>query len=95
MTTKFNRRYSDLAIPPGEALKEEIEARGMTPEELAGLCGEPVETIEAIFRGRQEITPDLAAKLEKAVAGIKASFWLNLEDSYQETLTRIGQVRPS
>jgi len=95
MATKFNRRYSDLAIPPGEALEEEIEARGMTPEELAGLCGETLETIQKIFQGRQEITPALAAKLEKAVAGIKGSFWLNLERIYQETLARTGEVRPS
>ena len=95
MTTKFNRRYSNLAIPPGEALEEEIEARGMTPEELANLCGEPLETIKAIFQGRQEITPALAAKLEKALVGIKGSFWLNLEGIYQETLARTGEVRPS
>ena len=94
MTTRGSRIYSDLAIPPGESLEEEIEARGMTPEELAALCGEPLETIQAIFRGRQEITPALAAKLEKAVVGIKASFWLNLEGIYQETLARTGQSRP-
>lgn len=95
MTTKGKKIYSDLAIPPGESLEEEIEARGMTPEELAARCGEQLETIRAIFQGRQEITPDLAAELELAVVGIKASFWLNLEGIYQETLARNGQVRPS
>ena len=73
-----------MAIPPGVGLEEEIGARGISPEKLAELCGESVETIRQIFKGSQEITPGLAAKLEKAVVGIKASFWVNLEARYKE-----------
>ena len=95
MTTKSSQRYSNVAIPPGESLQEEIEARGISPEELAELCGESVETIRQVFKGSRKITPDLAAKLEKALVGIKASFWVNREARYKETLKRIGQARPS
>ena len=94
MTTKGNRLFSDMAIPPGESLEEEIEVQGISPEELAGLCGVPVENLKQVFRGSREITPDLAARLEK-VLGIKASFWINLEGIYQETLARTGEVRPA
>ena len=94
MATKDNRLYSDLAIPPGNFLQEETDFRGISPEQLADLCGESVENIKAVFRGSREITPALAANLERALA-IKASIWLTVEEDYQETLKRVGQTRPA
>ena len=35
MTTKTQRALSDMPIPPGEILEEELEARAMTQKELA------------------------------------------------------------
>ena len=94
MMTKSNRRYSNVAIPPGEGLQEETEFRGISAAELAELCGEPVENIRQVFRGSREITPELAESLEK-VLGIGAYIWLALEKDYQETLERIGETRPA
>ena len=93
MTTKGKRIYSDWAIPPGEGLQEEAEFRGITAQEMAALCGESAENIEAVYRGALEIGPELADKLEK-VLGIGAYIWLNLEADYQETLRRTGESRP-
>ena len=45
MTTKTQRVYSDLAIPPGETLAEELEVRGMTQEELATRLGCPAQVV--------------------------------------------------
>ncbi len=50
--------------------------------------------MEEVFRGAREITPELAAKLEQALVGIGAYFWLGLEEDYQETLRRNGESRP-
>lgn len=94
MTTKKNRIYSDYASPPGEFLQEESEARGISTKELADRCGESGDFMNEIFRGAQEITPELAAKLEQILVGIGAYFWLNLEADYQETLRRVGESRP-
>lgn len=93
MTTKKNRIYSDYASPPGEFLQEEAEARSISTKELAERCGESVDFINELFRGAREITPELAVKLEQALAGIGAYFWLNLEADYQETLRRVGESR--
>ncbi len=41
MVTKTNV-YPDVAIPPGEYLAEEIEARGISQKELAGRMGRPL-----------------------------------------------------
>ena len=94
MAARNDRLYSDWAIPPGESLEEEIEVRGISPEELAGLCGVPVENLKQVFRGSREITPELAASLGK-ILGIGAYIWIALEKDYQETLERIGEARPA
>ena len=87
MTTSASRAYSDLAIPPGEVLAEELDARGMTQRELAARLGRPPQVINEIIRGKKAITPDTAIGLCK-VLGIEASFWINLESDYQMTLAR-------
>ena len=94
MTTKYGQKYSNVAIPPGESLQEESEARGISARELSECCGMSVGGIQDIFRGAREITPEVAAKLEQALDGISATFWLNREARYQETLRRIGGSRP-
>ena len=94
MTTRKKLIYSNYASPPGGFLQEEAEARGILVQELADRCEKSVEEIKKVFRGAQEITPELATALEQAVTGIKASFWLNLEADYQETLRRNGESRP-
>ncbi len=87
MTTKTPRVYSDLAIPPGETLAEELEVRGMTPRELAVLTNCPEQVIDQIIQGEKAITPDIALALGDALR-IEAQFWTNLEADYQTTLAR-------
>ena len=76
--------YSDLAIPPGETLADEIAARGMTQTELAARLGRPVQVVNEIIRAKKAITDDTALGLEK-VLGIPAAFWVNLEQNYRMT----------
>ena len=87
MTIKPHRVFSDLPIPPGEVLAEEIEARGMTQRELAVLLDRPSQEIDEIIRGRKAITPDTAIALGKVLGG-DPGFWTNLEADYQLTLAR-------
>jgi HTH-type transcriptional regulator/antitoxin HigA len=75
--------YPDVAIPPGEYLAEEIEARGITQTALARLMGRPLNAINEIIRGKKMITADTALQLEEAMPEIPARFWLNLETDYQ------------
>ncbi len=75
--------YPDVAIPPGEYLAEEIEARGITQKELARRMGRPVNAINEIINGKKAITAETALQLEAVMAEIPARFWLNLETDYQ------------
>ena len=84
MATKTNA-YPDFAIPPGEYLAEEIEARGISQKGLARCMGRPVNTINEIINGKKAIIAETALQLEAVMPEIPARFWLNLETDYQLT----------
>ena len=77
--------YPDVAIPPGEYLEEEIEARGISQKELAKRMGRPLNTINEIINGKKAITAETALQLERVMPEIPARFWLNLETDFQLT----------
>ena len=79
------RTYPDVAIPPGEYLAEEIEARGISQKELARRMGRPGQAINEIIHGKKSITADTALQLESVMPEIPARFWLNLETDYHLT----------
>jgi len=84
MVTKTDT-YPDVAIPPGEYLAEEIEARGITQKELARRMERPLNAINEIINGKKTITAETALQLEEVMPEIPARFWLNLETDFQLT----------
>ena len=90
MVTKTDA-YPDIAIPPGEYLAEEIEARGLSQKELARRMGRPLNAINEIINGKKAITAETALQLEEAMPEIPARFWLNLETDYQLTKALISK----
>ena len=93
MTTSSKELFSNLAIPPGETLDEELDYRDMRPRELAAMLQLSDEVMVGLFTGEHPITPKIAAGLEE-VLGISAQIWLNLEAHYRETLARIAANQP-
>lgn len=89
-STAIDRPWSDLAIPPGEFLEEEMAEIGMTQQDLAHRTGRPVQVINEIIRGKKAITQDTALELER-VLGIPAHMWVNLEAEYQLTKARLRE----
>lgn len=69
-------------FPPGEFLKDELEARGWNQTELAEIMGRPVRLINEIIAGKKSITPETAIQLGDSL-GTGAELWLNLENQYQ------------
>ena len=82
--------YSDLAIPPGETLADEIAARRMSQTELAARLGRPVQLVNEIIHGKKAITDDTALDLGR-VLGVPAAFWVNLEQNYRTTRARLRE----
>jgi HTH-type transcriptional regulator / antitoxin HigA len=84
------RIWPDVAIPPGETLAEELEARGLSQAELARRMGCPVQAVNEIVRGKKAITAETALGLED-VLGVPADFWLRLEADHQLTVARLAR----
>ena len=81
------RLWSDLAIPPGELIQEELDVIGMTQQELATRPGRPAQAINEMIHGKKAITHETAIQLEK-VLGVPAHVWVNLESAYRMTLAK-------
>jgi len=94
MVTK-TEAYPDIAIPPGEYLLEEIEARGLSQKELAKRMGRPLNAINEIINGKKAITVETALQLEEVMPEIPARFWLNLETDFQLTKMLISRYSKS
>ena len=74
-------------IHPGEMLKDELEARGMSQRKFAGLIGMPYTAFNEIINGKRPITTDTALKIE-AATGIAADLWLGLQADYNMQTAR-------
>lgn len=78
----MNERTPAEVFPPGDFLREEIEARGWSQSEFAEIIGRPIKTVNEIIAGKRRITPVTAKELEAAL-GISARSWMNHETIYQ------------
>jgi HTH-type transcriptional regulator/antitoxin HigA len=70
------------AFPPGEFIREELEFRGWTQQQLADRMERPVQVVNMIVNGRKAITAETALQLQKAF-GPSAAYWMGLEADYQ------------
>jgi len=75
------RRVAE-AFPPGEFIREELEARGWSQIELAEVIGREPKVVSDLTTGKRMITPDIAKALGDAF-GTSAQYWMNLESLYQ------------
>lgn len=78
----FDIRDAAEAFPPGEFLKDELEAREWTQDMLSEITGIPAPVISNIIKGKRAISPEIASQLSAAF-GTTAQYWMNLETSYQ------------
>jgi HTH-type transcriptional regulator/antitoxin HigA len=83
------RSWPDVAIPPGDVLAEELEARGLTQSHLARLMGRPLQAINEIVRGRKRITGATALGLAEALR-TSPEFWMRLEADYELNKARLA-----
>lgn len=70
------------SFPPGDVIKEEMDARGWSQVELAEILGRPARLVNELLAGKRAITPETAQGLAAAF-GTPAEFWMNLESQWQ------------
>jgi len=76
-----NRKPAEV-FPPGDFIKEELDARGWTQDDLARILGKPLPTVNQIIKGKRAIIADTATRLAAAF-GNSPKFWMNLEATWQ------------
>ena len=77
-------------FPPGEYLKDALEAHGWSQTEFAEIIGRPTRVVNEIIAAKRSITPETAHELAAAL-DTSAQYWLNLESAYQ--LSRVPPVK--
>lgn len=83
---------TDYAVAPGETIKENLEAIGMTQSDLSIRLGMSAKTVNEIIAGKAPITVKTAAGLE-SVLGIPSAFWLRMEALYRADLARLEEKK--
>lgn len=78
----MNARVPAEVFPPGEFLREELEAREWSQQELADILDRPPRLISELIAGKRAITPETAKGLAQAF-GTSPEYWMNLESQYQ------------
>ena len=81
----------DLLTHPGETIKEVLEDRNMSQEELAVRTGYSAKHISEVVRGKKDISSEFANRLEYAL-NIPASFWMNLQNNYDKETFEINNL---
>lgn len=76
-----NKMMSSLLIHPGEMLKDEIAARGITQKELADEIGVSYSVFNEVLNGKRPITTEYALLLEAAL-DTDANIWIGLQADY-------------
>ena len=74
-------------FPPGEFLKEELDARNWSQVEFAEIIGKDTRLIYEVIGGKRMITPETAVIFSQAL-GTSPELWMNLESQYQLSKVR-------
>jgi HTH-type transcriptional regulator/antitoxin HigA len=75
------KKFAEI-FPPGEFIKEELEARNWSQIDLAEIIGRHPNVINELIAGKRSVTPETARALGDAF-GTSAQYWMNLESAYQ------------
>lgn len=84
----MNARLPVEVFPPGEFLREELEARGWSQQELADILDRPPRLISELISGKRAVTPETAKGLGEAF-GTGPEYWMNLESQYQLSKVKV------
>ena len=85
MMENMNGLSLDFIIHPGETIKEALEERNMSQEELAIRTGFSAKHISEVVNGKKGISAKLAKGLEYAF-DVPMEFWINLQGLYDKEI---------
>lgn len=74
-------------IHPGEMLRDELEARGISQRKFAAVIGVSYSVLNEVINGKRPINTEYALKIE-AATGIPAYIWINMQSAYNMQTAR-------
>lgn len=77
----MNDRTPAEVFPPGELLRDELQARDWTQEDFAVILGRNPRDVNDIINAKRAVTPRTAKELAEAL-GTSAQLWLNIQAAY-------------
>lgn len=86
----MNQYNPDYVTPPGESIKDVLEALSMTAEDLIEVFSEEggqeegAQFVSDLLQSKQRITNTIACGLA-ILTGVPVSFWLNCQLHYDES----------
>ena len=78
----MNARNGMRPVHPGEILRSELGALGLSADGLAEALGVPANRVAAILDGRRDVTADMALRLARYF-GTVPELWLNLQKTWE------------
>lgn len=82
METNIKDTTPAIATHPGDILRCELQERGLKQREFAKMIGMQPSNLSALIKGKRNVTPDIAVKLENALS-ISFNFWMNCQANYE------------
>lgn len=79
---------NEFIVPTGRIIKEYLDEYNISQKELSARIGVSEKHISNVLNGNSRLTEEFALKLEKVLIGTPASYWLNYETKYRESLAR-------
>jgi HTH-type transcriptional regulator/antitoxin HigA len=74
--------------PPGEFIREELEARGWSQRDLAYVLGVAEQSVNQIVSGKRGISAEMAKAMGDAF-DVPAQFFVNLQSAYELSKARV------
>ncbi len=78
----MNAKNGMRPVHPGEILREELDALGLSANALAKALGVSVNRISMILNGRRGVSADSALRLARYF-GTTPQLWLNLQTTWE------------
>jgi HTH-type transcriptional regulator / antitoxin HigA len=82
----MTQRVPAEVFPPGEFIRDELEARNWTQADLAAILKRPLPAINEIIKGKKAVTAETAKALGDAF-GTGPEYWQNLQAAYDRAMS--------
>jgi len=76
-----------ITTHPGDVLKEELEARGISQKKFSEVLSIPYTQLNEILNGKRPVTTDFALMMEAAL-GINPELLINMQMRYNMSVAR-------